>query len=225
MDEPSLRGRFYVFRDRLDAGEKLALKLEKVLGKPLNSLVLAVPAGGVPVGFMVARRLGLPLDVLVVRKVQFPWDSEAGFGAVAWDGTVILNRVLVESLGLTEKQVEDCVNLTKQKVFERVRRLRGEKPFPNLKDKIIIVVDDGLATGYTMLTAVKVLAKHNPKKVVVATPTASFEAVKLLVSESRVNMVVCLNLRKTPIFAVADAYKKWYDLTDEEVLSYLKSFG
>jgi len=76
-----------------------------------------------------------------------------------------------------------------------------------------------------MLTAVKVLAKHSPKKVVVATPTASFEAVKLLVSESRVNMVVCLNLRKTPIFAVADAYKKWYDLTDEEVLSYLKSFG
>ena len=222
LDEFSLRGRFYVFKDRLDAGERLALKLKEVLEKPLDGWVLAIPAGGVPVGFMVARRLGLPLDVLVVRKVQVPWDTEAGFGAVGWDGTVLLNQSLVAGLGLTRKQVEDCVNLTKQKVFERLRRLRGEKPFPNLNGKLVILVDDGLATGYTMLTAVRVLVKHNPRKVVVAVPTGSMDAVELLVSEPKIDMVVCLNLRGGPVFAVADAYKNWYDLTDEEVLSYLK---
>jgi predicted phosphoribosyltransferase len=222
LDEPSLRGRFYVFKDRLDAGERLALKLKEVLEKPLDGWVLAIPAGGVPVGFMVARRLGLPLDVLVVRKVQVPWDTEAGFGAVGWDGTVLLNQGLVAGLGLTRKQVEDCVNLTKQKVFERLRRLRGEKPFPNLNGKLVILVDDGLATGYTMLTAVRVLVKHNPGKVVVAVPTGSMDAAELLVSEPKIDMVVCLNLRGGPVFAVADAYKNWYDLTDEEVLSYLK---
>lgn len=223
IDEPSLRNKFYVFKDRLDAGEKLALKLEKVLEKPLDGWVLAIPAGGVPVGWVVSKRLGIPLDVLIVRKIQIPWDPEAGFGAVGWNGTVILNQVLVANLGLTKEDIDNSIRLAKLKVEERVKKLRQGKPFPNLEGKLSILVDDGLATGYTMLTAVEILAKYKPKKIVVASPTGSFNAINLLASNPNVNLVVCLNLRGEPIFAVADAYKNWYDLTDEEVLKYLSN--
>ncbi len=102
-----------------------------------------------------------------------------------------------------------------------MEKLRGRKPFPNLEGKTVILVDDGLATGYTMLTAVKAVVKHQPEKIVVATPTGSMDAVELLVDNPNISLIVCLNIRGGPIFAVADAYQQWYDLTDEETKKYL----
>ena len=221
IDEFNLRGREFVFKDRLDAGKRLGEKLQQVLGKILDGWVLAIPAGGVPVAYMVSKILGLPLDVAVVRKIQIPWNTEAGFGALAWDGTLNLNHEILAGLGLTKKQVDESIAKTRKILEVRMEKLRGRKPFPNLEGKTVILVDDGLATGYTMLTAVEAVAKHQPEKIVVAIPTGSMDAVELLVDNPNISLIVCLNIRGGPIFAVADAYQQWYDLTDEETKKYL----
>jgi len=217
IDNPAFRNRTYVFKDRMHAGELLAEELQRHFGR--GDVVLALPAGGVPVGHAVAKRLGIPLDVLVVRKVQIPWNPEAGFGAVAWDGSVALNQVLVTELGLTSRQVEECVSRTRQVVSERVQKFRGNRPLLGLRSRVVLIVDDGLASGYTTAVAVDSIRKQEPQEVVVAVPTGSMEAVQLV--SSKADLLFCLNIRAGPVFAVADAYKEWYDLSDEEVIHYL----
>ncbi len=219
IDEPAYRDRRFVFKDRVYAGKLLAIKLRVYVDKG-NVQLLAIPAGGVPVGSMVAKGLGVPLDVVVVRKVQIPWNPEAGFGAVAWNGTVILNEPLVRQLGLTTELVQRCISKTQEVVKERLKKFRGEKPPPDLRDKTVILVDDGLASGFTMLAAVKSVMNQGPKKVIVAVPTASTSAVRLIAPS--VDKLICLNIRGGPFFAVADAYQKWYDLSDDEVVAFLR---
>lgn len=221
IEEPALRERVHVFRDRFQAGRLLAEKLREYYREE-NLIVLAIPAGGVPVGYMVAKELAVPMDVAVVRKAQIPWNTEAGFGAVTWDGETIVNEPLVEQLGLTREEIEESISKTKRIIQERLRKFRGDNPIPQLMDKVVILVDDGLASGFTMLAAVRSARKKRPKKIVVAVPTASLGAVELLVPE--VDEIACLNIRSGSSFAVADAYEKWYDLTDEEVLSILKIY-
>jgi len=217
IDNPAFRNRTYVFKDRMHAGELLAEELQRRIGR--GDIVLALPAGGVPVGHAVAKRLGIPLDVLVVRKIQIPWNPEAGFGAVAWDDSVALNQVLVTELGLTSRQVEECVSRTRQVVLERVQKFRGNRPLPGLRSRVVLIVDDGLASGYTMAVAVDSIRREEPQEVIVAVPTGSMEAVQLI--SSKADLLFCLNIRAGPVFAVADAYKEWYDLSDEEVIHHL----
>jgi len=217
IDNPALRNRTYVFKDRTHAGALLAEELQRHIGR--GDIVLALPAGGVPVGHAVAERLGIPFDVLVVRKIQIPWNPEAGFGAVAWDGSVALNQALVTELDLTSRQIEERISHTKQIVLERVQKFKGNRPLPNLRSRVIILVDDGLASGYTMAVAVDSIRKQEPQEVIVAVPTGSMEAVQLI--SSKADLLLCLNIRAGPVFAVADAYTEWYDLSDEEVIHYL----
>ena len=219
VEEPSYRERTFVFRDRFHAGKILAEKLQEYGGNR-KVLVLAVPAGGVPVGYVVAREIAVPMDVVVVRKAQIPWNPEAGFGAVTWDGEIVLNESLLGSLGLTERMIEESIMKTRRIIQERIRRFRGDRPMPDLGGKTVVLVDDGLASGFTMLAAARSVRKREPEKVVVAVPTASLRAVQLLRSE--VDEIVCLNIRSGPIFAVADAYKNWYDLSDEEVVEIIE---
>ena len=186
-----------------------------------NAVLLALPAGGVPVGYEVAKQLGLTLDLAIVRKIQIPWNTEAGFGAVAWDGSVVLNEALVKELTLTPRQIEESISLAKLIMSERVRKFRGDRSFPDIRGKAVALIDDGLASGYTMLAAIDSVRKKKPRKLVVAVPTGSTGAIQLV--SSRADLVICLNVRSGPIFAVADAYEHWYDLTDEEVLQYLKA--
>jgi predicted phosphoribosyltransferase len=218
IEEPTLRERVQVFRDRFQAGKLLAEKLREYYREE-NVIVLAIPAGGVPVGNMIAKELAVPMDVVIVRKAQIPWNTEAGFGAVTWDGEIVLNEPLVEQLGLTREELEESISKTKRNIQERLRKFRGDKPLPQLRDKVIILVDDGLASGFTMLAAARSARKRRPKKIIVAVPTASLGAVELLMPE--VDEIVCLNIRSGSSFAVADAYENWYDLTDEEVLKIL----
>lgn len=218
IEEPTFRERVHVFRDRFQAGRLLAEKLREYYREE-NVIILAIPAGGVPVAYTVAKELAVPMDVVVVRKAQIPWNTEAGFGAVTWDGETVLNEPLVEQIGLTIEEVEESISKTKKTIEERLRKFRGHKPMPQLKDKVLILVDDGLASGFTMLAAVRSARKRRPKKIVVAVPTAALGAVELLVPE--VDEIACLNIRSGPSFAVADAYENWYDLTDEEVLKIL----
>lgn len=218
MENPALRNRIRVFRDRIHAGALLARELQGDVGR--GDLILALPAGGVPVGCAVAEGLGIPLDVLVVRKIQVPWSPEAGFGAVAWDGSVILNEALLAELGLSSRQVEEFISQTRRVVFDRVKKFRGGRPLPNLQGSVTIVVDDGLASGYTMAAAVNSLRKLKAREIIVAVPTGSKEAVRFI--SSKADLLLCLNIRESPVFAVADAYETWHDLSDEEVIRLLR---
>jgi len=222
VDEPSLRDRVHVFDDRLHAGELLAEKLEEYRGRE-GAYVLAIPAGGVQVAFVVAKRLKIPLDVVVIRKIHVPWNREAGFGAVSWDGIIFLNEPLVAALGLTKEDIDRCVAEEKEIIRMRLKKFRGGRPFPDLREKTAIIVDDGLASGFSMLTTVKAIERRKPREMVVAIPTAPISAIQLI--RPHVDKVVCLNIRSGPFFAVADAYKVWYDLEDEDVMEVLNQAG
>ncbi len=199
----------------------LAERLSSVI--PPDGLVLAVPAGGVPVALEIGNRLNLVLDLMIVRKVQIPGNPEAGFGAVGPDGEVIFNQDLLSRLRLTQDEINKEVGKTRKIVEGRNLMFRGGKNFPEVTGRTIILVDDGLASGFTMTEAVRFMERNKPGKVLVAVPTAPEETVKRiapLVDEMHV-----LNVRTGFPFAVAEAYENWYDLTDEEVISLLANCG
>jgi putative phosphoribosyl transferase len=221
FEDQSLRNREYVFRDRAEAGRLLAAILSPSV--PPDSLVLAVPAGGVPVALEIARKLNLPLDLMIVRKVQIPGNTEAGFGAVGPDGEVIFNQDLLRRLRLTEEEIDEEVQKTKKAVEGRNRIFRRGKPFPEVAGKTTILVDDGLASGFTMTGAVRFLQRRKAKKTIVAVPTAPKNTLTRLLPMA--DEIYCLNIRSSFPFAVADAYEKWYDLTDEEVTLQLKAMS
>jgi len=222
VEAPKLRSKTHIFKDRCEAGRLLASMLGK---RPHdNSLVLAIPSGGVPVGYCMAEQLRIPLDIVIVRKVPVPDNPEAGFGAVALDGTLVLNERLVDELGLDQETIRRLAASRLREIKERLERFRGDRKPADLFQKDLILVDDGLASGFTMLVAVRSLKKHDPRSVTVAVPTAHYEALRLVASEA--DEVYCLNVRSGFLFAVADAYVDWYDLDDREVQEYLlKAWG
>jgi putative phosphoribosyl transferase len=199
-----------IFRDRSDAGKKLSEHLPQ-----RDAIVLAIPRGGVPVGYEVAKKLGAPLDLIMPRKLPIPSEPEAGFGAVAPDGTVVLNEGLVGYLGLSPAEIENIVGDVLKEVRRRVREYRGNKPLPDLKGKNVIVVDDGLASGYTMIAAVRAIRKERPKKIVVAVPCSPESSLERL--EKEADQVVCLAVQRYGPFAVASYYERFPDLSDDEV--------
>ncbi|HBR21667.1 MAG TPA: phosphoribosyltransferase [Nitrospiraceae bacterium] len=218
IEELDLRNKIRVFRGRAEAGKLLSEKL-KHLASP-DTIILAVPAGGVPVGYEIAKGNALLMDVLIVRKIQIPGNPEAGFGALGPDGEAIFNERLLRNLRLTEEELNRQIEKTKMVLEKRNRAYRGNRPFPDLKDKVVIVVDDGLASGYTMLEAVNFVKRKRTEKVIVAVPTASESSIDLLLPE--VAEIYCLNIREFYPFAVAEAYMKWYDVGDEEVIALLR---
>jgi putative phosphoribosyl transferase len=215
----SLRDRAPVFADRAEAGRVLTGMLEGYRGS--GTLVLAIPSSGVPVAAEVARALELPLDVAVVSKTLLSWNTEAGYGAVAFDGTVRLNRALVDALGLTAEEVAQGVADTRAKVERRLLRLRAARPSPRLAGRPVILVDDGLASGFTMMTAAEALRRAGASDIAVAVPTGHTQAVQRVAS--CVNRLYCANLRSGRSFAVADAYRRWHDVpAEEETLALLR---
>jgi predicted phosphoribosyltransferase len=207
--------KLYVFKDRREAGRRLAEKLEQYKGS--NTLVMAIPAGGVPVAAEIAKVLQLPAELVIVRKIQLPDNPEAGFGAVGPDGEIILNEPWVAQLHLAEHEIITQKQKTIDNIKKRDQIFRKGRPYPDLEGRTVILVDDGLASGYTMITAIGFVRKLGSSKIIVAVPTASNKTVDLLLSQ--VEELVCLNVRRGYYFAVADAYENWYDLDDEEVLS------
>lgn len=202
---------------RVHAGELLASKLKPYVGK--DSIVLAIPSGGVPIGSTIAKELGLQMDLIIVRKLPIPYNTEAGFGSMSWNGEVKLNEKLVEQLQLSDPEIDSIIRDVKSELDKRMEIFRGNRPFPELKGKTAIIVDDGLASGYTLLAAISSVKKLSPARIIVAVPTASKNAVDLVAPY--VDEIFCLNIRETKIFAVADAYQEWHDLTQQEVLKLL----
>jgi predicted phosphoribosyltransferase len=220
LDNPKFRERRFVFSDRQDAGKKLGACIRSHLEYP-DPVVIAIPAGGVPVGKEVALALGAPLELAIVRKIQIPGNTEAGFGAITWDGQVLINERLREALGLSQGEVDAVVTLTRKNVQERIARFTSGRPFPDLAGKTAILVDDGLASGFTMLAAIQSIHTSGPARIIVAVPTASASSAERIAAE--VDQLICLNIRSSKRFAVAEAYEHWYDLDDREVIEELAS--
>ena len=209
-----------IFNNRYDAGRQLAVKLTEYKGS--STIVLAIPNGGVPVALEIAIALGANLDLIISRKIPLPLRPEAGFGAVTDDGTVILNQEIVKSLGLSQQQISYQVSKVRADIRQRSLLYYKDRPLPSVDGKTVIIVDDGLASGFTMMAAVESLRHRRPKKIVVAVPAASVAAVKRLerVADKVVTCAIGIMLK----FYIADFYRNWYDLSDGEVMQCLKGW-
>ena len=217
-ENPALRNRSQVFRDRADAGKQLG----ELLGSWHDSeaIVCAIPAGGVPVAFEMALQLRLRLDVLVVSKMTLPWNTEAGFGAVAADGVSLLNNELIRAIGLTQAQIQASTEKTRNKVAQRERRYHQLITRQDLSGQDVILVDDGLASGFTLRVAIMSARKQKARTVMVAVPTGHNTSVDRMAPEC--DHIYCINVREGLRFAVADAYETWTDVSEEEVITILE---
>ena len=212
IERPELRDRVRVFRSRAHAGEVLAEMLSSY--SKTDAMVLAIPAGGVPVAAAIAEKLRIPFDVAVVSKITPPWNTEAGYGAVAFDKTMRLNEDLVAHLGLTNEQIKEGVAQTTQKVLRRVQGFRGDRPFPDLTKRRVILVDDGLATGSTMRAAIEALRRQHPARIVVAVPVAAPSTYDEFRAE--VDDIICARTPE-PFYGVGYWYEDFSQTTDNEV--------
>lgn len=178
-----------------------------------------MPRGGIPVAIEAALKLRAPLDVITPRKITIPSNPEAGYGSVTEDGTIVLNEPLVRELGLSRPQIEKQAELVRKEIAHRTAFFRSRLEPSSVDGRTAVIVDDGLASGFTMLAAVKSLQKRRAAKTVVAVPVASLRAYELM--KPAVDDLVCLVISHTLTFAVASFYSHWYDLTDEDVSRYL----
>lgn len=204
-----------MFQDRKDAGQQLGEALK--MYKKCNGIVLAIPRGGVEVGSYVAEYLGVPLSLVVVRKLPLPENPEAGFGAIAEDGSAFfVDRV---SNRLSSDVIQLILEEQKQELERRIQALREGKPIPSITGKIVILVDDGIAMGSTMQAAIMLCKNKKARKLVVASPVASQSTAEEL-AEVADDIVI---LEKPPFYrAVAEVYSNWYDVPDDEVISFMQ---
>jgi putative phosphoribosyl transferase len=220
IDLPEFRKQTHVFQDRTHAGHILAEML--AAHDTQDGIILAIPAGGVPVGVVMAEKTGLDFDVAVVSKITLPWNTEAGYGAVAFDGTVKLNEDMMRRVHLTPEDVKQGIEKTTAKVARRVTKLRGSHPLPDLGNRSAILVDDGLASGFTMRVAVAALRNAGAGRIVVAVPTAHRHSAEMIARE--VEALYCANIRGGFSYAVASAYRHWSDVAEEDVVKLLEQF-
>lgn len=201
------------FEDRTEAGRVLAGYLRDYAGRE-DVRVLALPRGGVPVAFEVARALGAPLDVFLVRKLGTPGHEELAMGAIASGGVRILNTDVIDELGISPEAIDAVTESEHRELVRREHDYRGGRPAPDMEGRTVILVDDGLATGSTMRAAVAAAREHSPARVVVAVPVGSEEAVELLTREA--DEVVCVSTPE-PFRAVGLWYELFNQTSDEEV--------
>src|ERR671924_773555 len=202
-----------LFRDRREAGRLLAAKLAGYANRQ-DVLVLALPRGGVPVAYEVARALNAPLDVFLVRKLGVPGHEELAMGAVATGGVRVLNQDVVEPLHIPAQLIDDVTSRELEELIRRERLYRGGRPPPDVAGRTVILVDDGLATGATMRAAIQALRRQQPARVIVAVPTASPDTCEALKAEA--DEVICA-MTPEPFFAVGHWYDDFTQTTDDEV--------
>ena len=204
-----------MFKDRKDAGQKLAVVLQTY--KEQDPLVFAIPRGGVELGYEISKVLDADFSLLICRKLPFPLNPESGFGAMAEDGSLYINESAAASV--SHKEIEQIIAQQSLEIKRRIQTLRGGRPLPSIKGRSVILVDDGIAMGSTMHVAVELCRKEGAKRIIVAVPVAGRQAIQkfsqmadeIVVLESPVNF-----------YAVAQVYENWYDVSDEEVLAFLK---
>lgn len=206
-----------LFADRVTAGRQLAERLRDLAGRP-GLLVLGLPRGGVPVAFEVAAALGAPLDVLVVRKLGVPGQEELAMGAVAGGGLRVLNEDVVSMLGIPEETIDVVARMEAQELARRESLYRGNRPFPELRGATVILVDDGVATGATMLAAARAIQARGPAALIVAAPVMAREAHQHLAAVATRCIALAL---PEPFVGVGAWYADFAQTTDAEVLALL----
>ena len=211
-------GKGSVFIDRRDAGRQLASRLTGLAGA--DPLVIALPRGGVPVGFEVARRLGAPLEVLAVRKLGAPANPELGVGAIAEHGTAVLDAVTARRVGMTQEALDETVEREVAELQRRVLHYRDGRAAADVCGRTVIVVDDGLATGLTDLAAVRSLRAQGARRIVVAVPVGARQAVALLGAEA--DEVLCHTI-PDELLGVGRWYRDFSPVADQEVLDLLRA--
>jgi predicted phosphoribosyltransferase len=207
-----------IFRDRSEAGRVLAARLTAYAGRP-DVLVLALPRGGVPVAFEVAQALHAALDIFLVRKLGVPGHEELAMGAIASGGVRVLNEDVVRGLDIPEEVIASVAAQARQELERRERLYRGQRPPPDVRDRIVILVDDGLATGSTMRAAVAALRQQGPKRIVVAVPVGAADTCAEFANEA--DEAVCARTPE-PFYAVGLWYEDFTQTTDEEVRELLE---
>jgi len=209
-----------IFENRHDAGRQLAAALRQYNDQPV--VVLAIPNGGVPVALEVASAIEADLDLVISRKIPLPLNPEAGFGAVADDGTIILNEETVKRMGLSRQQIEYEASKVRAEIKQRSLLYKGDRPLVRVGDKTVIIIDDGLASGITMIAAVQSVRHRRPREIIVAVPVASAIALKEV--ERVADRVVTCHKGFMPKFYISDFYRHWHDLGDDEVIRYLNQW-
>jgi predicted phosphoribosyltransferase len=194
---------------------KLIPRLEKY--KTVKGLVLAVPRGGVPLGYYIAKCYNLPMDLLLTKKIGHPMNNEVAIGAVSLEDYIIDNHHKISNEYI-EKEVEKI----RSRLKETYKKLMGNRPVIDLKDKVVIIVDDGIATGYTLLAAIRLIKKHNPEKIVVAVPVSPQEAANKIKKE--VDDFVCLTIPED-FFGVGEYYYDFSEVSDEKVTELLNDMN
>ncbi len=211
-----------LFENRTDAGRRLAESLRAYAGRS-DLIVLGLPRGGVPVAYEVARALEAPLDLLIVRKLGTPGNPELAMGAIASGGASVLNRDVVSIYRISDEVIEKVTAKERRELERRERLYRGDRPYPELENRCIIVVDDGIATGATIRAGLAALRRKNPARIVVAVPLAPMDTLARLRAE--VDEAVCLTTPE-PFFAVGQGYRDFSQTTDDEVREILaRSWG
>jgi putative phosphoribosyl transferase len=201
-----------MFEDRQDAGERLARALAKYRNK--DAIVLAIPRGGVEVGYHVAKYLNARLEIIVSRKLPFPDNPESGFGAIAEDGSTFIYKDA--AMWLPEKTIAAIIERQKKEIQRRIAVLRKGRPLPDIAGQVVILVDDGIAMGSTMRASIMLCKDRKARRIVVATPVAGRDTAREIAA-----LVDELAVLETPAFfrAVAQVYRNWYDVPDAEVLA------
>lgn len=206
------------FKNRIQAGLDLASKLQEYKNNP-QAIVLALPRGGVPVAYQIAQNLHAPLDIFIVRKLGFPHHQELAMGAIASGNTVYLNQEIIHDLHVTQETIDDVTHKETLELQRRELLYRGNKPYPSLKDKIVILVDDGIATGASMHAAIQGIYQQKPEKIVVAVPVSAKESAELIAK--LVDKLICLS-KPTDFYAVGLWYEDFSQTTDGEVTNLLE---
>jgi putative phosphoribosyl transferase len=209
------------FRDRSEAGRLLAQRLDEYANRP-DVLVLALPRGGVPVALEIARRLAAPLDVFLVRKLGVPWHRELAMGAIAGGGIQVLNDEVVRIYGIPPHVLDAVARSEGEELDRRMRVYRGVRPLPQLAGRVVVLVDDGIATGSTMRVAVAAVRCQHPAEVVVAVPVSAADTCESLRHE--VERMICLSTPQT-FTAVGDWYDDFSQTSDEQVRALLAAAG
>ncbi|MFX1275418.1 MAG: phosphoribosyltransferase [Promethearchaeota archaeon] len=221
--------KFIKYESRLEAGKILANLIQKenqelwdsVLKNPKNFFCFAIPNGGIPVAEGFCSILKIKYDFLIVRKIKIPWNTEAGFGSITTDGTLLINQPLYDQLKLTNEQLNNSIEITKNEIKERLKLynkedIKDKNYFKNINRKSIFMIDDGLASGFTMLAAIKMVKNYDPNQIFISVPTAPISTVNRI--KDKVDYIFCPNTRDVWRFAVAEAYKSWYDVPESEVI-------
>ena len=203
-----------MFEDRTDAGLQLAQKLSH--SKLENPVVLAIPRGGLPVASVVAKALNAPLDVVLTKKIGHPYHKEYAIGAVSLE-----SEVLTDSVGISKQYISEEIENIRKKLKVRQDQYYKDSQPVKLKDKTVIIIDDGIATGNTILATVELVAKQHPKKIVVAIPVAPPSAIRNLERHPNVDEVICLQTPEN-FRAVGQFYQKFFQVSDEEAIAILE---